>query len=145
MTNFETGSSVNRSRMRRVCDGAAVLVIAAAALILVVPGAGAQAQGGTQSQQAAPAGNAENGKRLFTNYGCYQCHGREAQGGVAGPRIGPNPIPFAAFSRYVRQPGGQMPPYTDKVVSDAELTDIHSFLRSLPQPRPVREIPLLNN
>ena len=136
---------MNRSRIRRVCDGAAVLMIAAVALILVVPGANAQAQGGTQSQQAARAGNAENGKRLFTNYGCYQCHGREAQGGVAGPRIGPNPIPFAAFSRYVRQPGGQMPPYTSKVVSDAELADIYAFLRSLPQPRPAREIPLLNN
>jgi ubiquinol-cytochrome c reductase cytochrome c subunit len=118
----------------------------AAALLIVLPEVRAQAQGGSGTAQAAPpAGNAENGKRLFTNYGCYQCHGREAQGGAGGPRIGPNPIPFAAFSRYIRQPGGQMPPYTDKVVSDAELADIHAFLRSLPQPRPAREIPLLNN
>jgi len=120
-------------------------MIAAATLMLVVPRAGAQAQGGAGSAQAVPAGNAENGKRLYTNYGCYQCHGREAQGGVAGPRLGPNPIPFPAFSRYVRQPGGQMPPFTSRVVSDAELEDIYAYLRSLPQPRPAREIPLLNN
>ena len=120
-------------------------MITAAALMLVVPTSGAQAQGGTPSGQAPPAGNAENGKRLFTNYGCYQCHGREAQGGVAGPRLGPNPIPLQALIRYVRQPGGQMPPFTARVVSDAELTDIHAFLRSLPQPRPAREIPLLND
>jgi mono/diheme cytochrome c family protein len=120
-------------------------MMVAAALLIVLPEARAQAQGGAGTAPAAPAGNAENGKRLFTNYGCYQCHGREAQGGAGGPRIGPNPIPFAAFSRYIRQPGGQMPPYTDKVVSDAELADIHAFLRSLPQPRPAREIPLLNN
>jgi mono/diheme cytochrome c family protein len=120
-------------------------MMVAAALLIALPEAHAQAQGGSGTAPAAPAGNAENGKRLFTNYGCYQCHGREAQGGAGGPRIGPNPIPFAAFSRYIRQPGGQMPPYTDKVVSDAELADIHAFLRSLPQPRPAREIPLLNN
>jgi ubiquinol-cytochrome c reductase cytochrome c subunit len=64
---------------------------------------------------------------------------------VAGPRIAPNPIPLPALTRYVRQPGGQMPPYTDKVVSDAELADIHAYLQSLPQPRPARDIPLLNN
>lgn len=135
---------MNRSITRRVCD-TAVLMMVAAALLIALPEARAQAQGGAGSAPAAPAGNAENGKRLFTNYGCYQCHGREAQGGAGGPRIGPNPIPLQALIRYVRQPGGQMPPYTDKVVSDAELTDIHAFLRSLPQPRPAREIPLLNN
>lgn len=135
---------MNRSITRRVCD-TAVLMMVAAALLIALPEVRAQAQGGAGSAPAAPAGNAENGKRLFTNYGCYQCHGREAQGGAGGPRIGPNPIPLQALIRYVRQPGGQMPPYTDKVVSDAELTDIHAFLRSLPQPRPAREIPLLNN
>jgi len=134
---------VNRYKSGRVF--AAALLIAAAALMLVLPTAGAQAQAGAQSGQAAPAGNAEKGKQLYTNYGCYQCHGREAQGGVAGPRIGPNPIPLPALTRYVRQPAGQMPPYTEKVVTDAELADIHAFLRSLPQPKPVREIPLLNN
>ena len=115
-------------------------MLLAAAVLLTVPEA--QAQGGGQ---AAPAGNADKGKQLFTNYGCYQCHGREAQGGAGGPRIGPNPIPLLALTRYVRQPGGQMPPYTEKVVSDAELADIYAFLQSRAQPKPAREIPLLND
>ena len=34
-------------------------------------------------QTAAPAGNAEAGKKLFVSYGCYQCHGYEAQGSNA--------------------------------------------------------------
>jgi len=119
------------------------LAIAGAALLLVLSEARAQAQGGAQPQPAA--GNADRGKQLYTNYGCYQCHGHEGQGGVAGPRIGPNPLPLQALTRYVRQPGGQMPPYTEKVVSDAELADIHAYLQSRPQPRPAREIPLLNN
>ena len=91
---------------------------------------------------AAPAGNVDAGKKLFASVGCYQCHGYEAQGSNAtGPRLGPRPIAFAAFSRYVRQPTGQMPPYTAKVVSDADLANIYAFVRS--RPEPAKEIPLL--
>ena len=92
----------------------------------------------------APAGNAQNGKKIFDSYGCYQCHGHDAHGG-AGARLAPNPISFAAFSKYVRQPTGEMPPYTGKVVSDKELADIYAFLQSIPQPPPAKSIPLLNN
>ena len=49
---------------------------------------------------AAAKGNAENGKKIFTSYGCYQCHNYAAHGGRAGPRLAPNPIPFVAFSRH---------------------------------------------
>lgn len=92
-----------------------------------------------------PSGNAQNGRKLFENYGCYQCHGREAQGGLGtGPRLGPKPIAFAAVQRYIRHPTGQMPPYTAKVVSDKDLADIYAFLQSVKQPPAVNEIPLLN-
>src|SRR5579872_5554121 len=80
---------------------------------------------------AAPTGNAQNGKKIFDADGCYQCHGHEAQGGV-GPRLGPRPLSWAAFSRYVRAPTEEMPPYTAKVVSDQELADIYAFLSSIP-------------
>jgi hypothetical protein len=36
-----------------------------------------------------------------------------------------------------------MPPYTSKVTTDAELTDIYSFLQSIPHSPDVKEIPLL--
>lgn len=103
----------------------------------------AQTAGPVSKSGATPAGNAQNGKKIFAVFGCYQCHGREAQGGAAGPRLGPRPIPFVGFSMYVRQPAGQMPPFTSKVVSDQELADIYVFLQSLPAP--VKNIPLLNN
>lgn len=90
---------------------------------------------------APPAGNAQNGKKLFAADGCYQCHGYEAQGATpTGPRLGPRPLAFAAFSKYVRQPTGQMPPYTSKIVTDAELADIYAFLQSLPAPPSVDSI-----
>jgi ubiquinol-cytochrome c reductase cytochrome c subunit len=88
--------------------------------------------------------NAENGKRLYTSAGCYECHSREGQGGAGtGPRLAPNPLAFAAFARQLRQPSNQMPPYTSKVLSDAQLSDIYAFLRSIPQPPDVASIPLL--
>jgi len=96
--------------------------------------------------QTPPAGSAQKGRQLFASYGCYQCHGREAQGGAGtGPKLGPSPIPFAQLTRYVRHPTGQMPPYTSKVVSDQDLADIYAFLRSLPQPPAAKSVPLLNN
>jgi len=92
----------------------------------------------------AQAGNAENGKRIFNNNGCYECHGREGQGSsMTGPRIAPNPVPFDVLARYVRKPTGEMPPYTSKVVSDQELADIYAFLQSRPHPPAAKNIPLL--
>jgi len=91
---------------------------------------------------AAPAGRAGVGRTLFMKNGCFQCHGAEAQGGAAGPRLGPAAIPFTRLS-YVRRTTGEMPPYTTKVLSDRDLADIYAFLESLPKPAPVSSIPLL--
>ena len=97
------------------------------------------------AQTPALAGDAKNGRKLFASDGCYQCHGYEAQGATpTGPRLGPRPIAFAAFSKYVRQPTGQMPPYTSKIVTDAALADIYAFLQSLPAPPSVDSIPALH-
>ena len=90
----------------------------------------------------APAGNAENGKKLFMKQGCFRCHGTDGQGG-AGPRLAPKPLATAALIQYVRKPAGQMPPYTNQV-SDAELTDIRAYLAAIPAPPAVKDIPLLN-
>ena len=96
------------------------------------------------SAPATQTGNAEQGKKLYVSYGCYQCHGYEAQGSSAtGPRLGPRPMPFASFARYIRQPSGQMPPYTIKVASDTDLADIYAFVQARPAPPPLQSIPLL--
>ena len=100
-------------------------------------------QGGAAPQtNRSSAGNAQNGKELYTKVGCYECHGRLAEGAVA-PRLGPRLITLEFLISYVRQPRGEMPPYTSKVMSDAELTDIYAFLQSLPDPPKVEDIPLL--
>jgi mono/diheme cytochrome c family protein len=91
----------------------------------------------------AVAGNAENGKRIFTAYGCYECHGRMAQGAPTGPRLGPRPIALANIIKELRHPV-EMPPYTEKVISDAEIADIYAFLQSLPEPPKPDSIPMLS-
>jgi mono/diheme cytochrome c family protein len=96
-----------------------------------------------QQQQNAPQGNAANGRKLFVSFGCYQCHGYEAQGGSAGARLAPRPIAYAQVLKYVRHPTGEMPPFTEKVVKDSELADIYAFLRAQPPAPDVDKIPLL--
>jgi len=89
-------------------------------------------------------GNAGHGKQVFEKLYCSACHGHDGQGGSSGPRIGVKPPPVAALIAYVRKPAGGMPPFTPKIVSDADLTDVHAYLSSLPAPKAVKEIPLLN-
>ena len=114
----------------RACCLAGVLLV-----MTSLATAGQNAAPPAASSPQTPAGNAANGRKLFATIGCYQCHGYEAQGATTtGPRLAPRPIPFAAVSRYVRRPTGQMPPYTVKVLPDAELADIYAFLQSVPVP-----------
>ncbi len=69
----------------------------------------------------AQEGNPENGKKLFSKFGCYECHGYQGQGGAAGAKLAPKPIAATALIAYVRHPSGTMPPYTAKVASDADV------------------------
>ena len=48
------------------------------------------------------------------------------------------------FIRYVRRPSGQMPAYSEKILSDQELTDIFAYVRSLPAAKAVKDVPLLD-
>jgi len=90
----------------------------------------------------APVGNVESGRKLFSRYSCAACHGLEGQGApTTGPRVAPDPMPFPAFARIVRTPPNQMPPYTEKVVSERELRDIYAFLQSRPRPAAPAVVP----
>jgi len=90
-------------------------------------------------------GNVDNGKRLFVRNGCYQCHGYVGQGGAAGARLAQTKLPLAGFTAFVRNPPPSgMPPYRAKVMSDQELADVWSYIKSIPEPKPVKDIPLLN-
>jgi mono/diheme cytochrome c family protein len=92
----------------------------------------------------AAAGNAENGKRVYMKETCYFCHGTVGQGaGGTGARLTPPARNAAGFIRYIRRPAGTMPAFTEKVVSDQDLTDVYAYLRSIPAPKSTKDIPLL--
>ena len=75
---------------------------------------------------------------------CYFCNGTVGQSAHnTGERLAAVARNLQGFTRYVRKPSGQMPAYTDKILSDQELADIFAYLRALPPARPARDIPLL--
>jgi mono/diheme cytochrome c family protein len=88
--------------------------------------------------QAAQAGDAGKGRQTFASVGCFECHGYLGQGGSGGPKLGPGPLPFAAFLQYLRTPANQMPPYTAKVLPEADVADIYAFLESIPPPPKIK-------
>src|SRR5262245_9878611 len=93
--------------------------------------------------QSAPAGNAESGKRLFMKHNCYYCHGTTGQGSRDGARLAQTALNAQGVIRYVRKPTGGMPAFTEKILSDQELTDIYAYLKSLPAAKAPKDIPLL--
>ena len=97
------------------------------------------------AQAPAAGGDAKNGKELFNKYTCYGCHGFSAQNGPAGNRLNPMKMTLQGFTALVRNPGApnRMPPYSAKVISDAQLADIYAYLKTLPDAPAAKDIPLL--
>src|SRR5436309_15123518 len=90
------------------------------------------------------SGNAEEGKRLFMKHNCYYCHGTAGQGSRDGARIAQTALNLQGVIRYVRKPAGGMPAFTEKILSDQDLTDIYAYLKSLPAAKAAKDIPLLD-
>lgn len=106
------------------------------ALIAIVTAAAGAVSAQAPATPPAPAGDAAAGKRAFTDYACYYCHGTVGQGSLptVGPRIARVPRSFDNFRNYVRRPTGRMSSYSAAVLSDGTLQDIYAYLRSLPEP-----------
>src|SRR5260221_2950914 len=94
---------------------------------------------------ATLAASAEKGKVLFIQYGCFQCHGTVGQGGNAGPKLAPDPLPYEALANFVRTTNRQMPPYREAVLPNDDLADIYAYLQSGPKTPGYKSIPLLND
>jgi mono/diheme cytochrome c family protein len=109
----------------RIAACAATAAVVAVAVVL--PSAG-----GTAGAKDDPT--VSRGRALFASIGCYQCHGYAGQGGAAGPRIAALPWPQAAFTAFLRHPAREMPPYTVKVLSDADAGAIYAYVHTLPSP-----------
>src|SRR5262245_21332214 len=90
------------------------------------------------------AAAAQKGKTAYMQHGCWQWHGIEAQGGVTGTKLAPDPIPIETFTAFVRTTNRAMPPYSEAILSNDDLADIHAYLQTIPKPADYKNIPLLN-
>jgi ubiquinol-cytochrome c reductase cytochrome c subunit len=98
----------------------------------------------TPPPAAVPVGNAQAGKDLYLRYSCYACHRYDGNGAGTGARLVPLPMTVARFTAYMRNPPRpQMPAYSSKLLSDAQLADIWAYIKSLPASPDAKDIPLL--
>jgi mono/diheme cytochrome c family protein len=98
--------------------------------------------------QERPPGDASEGKRLFIADGCFLCHGRAGEGGALNgpaPILSKTQLPFEGFVGELRQPIQDMPAYSEQVMSEQQIADIYAFVQSLPGPRPVKDVLILND
>ena len=96
---------------------------------------------------SALAADAAKGKAAFMKYGCWQCHGTEGQGSAItslGKVLAPDPMPLETFVAFVRSSNRAMPPYSEKILPNDDLADMHAYLSSIPKPKDYKSIPLLS-
>jgi mono/diheme cytochrome c family protein len=102
--------------------------------------------GPVRAQDAAPPGDAANGKKIYLAVGCFECHGRVGQGGAfngPAPTLAKTRLPFEGFKMQLRNPANDMPAYSEVVMPEKALADIYAYLQSLTGPR--KDITILND
>ena len=98
--------------------------------------------------QVGQQGDAANGKQIYLRNACFACHGRSGQGGVyrgRAPILAQTALPFDGFRELLRDPPGDMPAYSETVLSDKDIADIYAFIKLLPGPQSPKDISSLNN
>jgi len=119
-----------------------VLLLAALVLVVAIP-----ACGGEEEEQALPEtvegtlptdtgggggaaeGDPANGKTIYASAGCGGCHTFSAAGstGTVGPNLDDASIDFDAAFQQIKDGGGGMPPFGDRL-SDQEIADVAAFV-----------------
>lgn len=100
------------------------------------------------AQDAAPKGDAANGKRIYLADKCFTCHGRSGQGGAYNtptPILAHTALPFEGFKGQIRNPANDMPAYSTAILSDQDIADLYAFVTLLPGAASPKDFPLLNN
>src|SRR5256885_15014540 len=96
---------------------------------------------GVANAQTGTPGDAQKGKELYLKYSCYACHSYDGHGGAA-PRLVPPAMTVSRVTAHVHNPR-RMPPYTEKVLADAQLADLFADIKSMPASPPAGQISLL--
>ena len=70
------------------------------------------------------------GEALYRYFGCFGCHGYQAEGEF-GPPLAGTKLGLQALRAQVRKPRERMPAYAPERISDEELARIDAFLQSV--------------
>jgi hypothetical protein len=99
----------------------AMAILTTSALLAQTPG---------PAPRSAPAENVQNGRKLFEIDGCYQCHGREAQGGLGtGPRLRWRASPSSLRQAGFTAPSRRQSPHTAVGQCGAAAPKLRSIVR----------------
>src|SRR6266498_405668 len=82
----------------------------------------------------------DQGSVLYIRKGCLGCHGASGRGGV-GPALANTQLTPEAFVNQLRHPRGIMPPFHQRIVSDARRRRFSAL--SSPRPRHLRSFALM--
>ena len=121
-----------------------MMTVARSRLLVVLAAAILGAASAGRAEDAKRRGDPTNGRRLFVANGCFACHGRMGQGGAfngAVPMVAATQLPLEAVEQVLREPYGDMPTYSEVVVSAKDIADIHAYLQSLPPPPQPKDLP----
>jgi mono/diheme cytochrome c family protein len=88
----------------------------------------------TSAPTAVPL-SPEVGHQIWESKPCSTCHGANAEGGI-GPSLAGTGLTFDAVLLRVRTGKAPMPAFTTDQISDLEVQQIYTWLRSLPPPSP---------
>lgn len=106
-----------------------VILIGIAAALAVAASA-ANAQQATKPLKATEQAS-KIGAQLYVSTGCIACHGNAGQGSNSGPRLAGRTFPLEFFSRQMRQPMDEMPPYSERVIDAQQLAALHAYVSTL--------------
>lgn len=95
----------------------------------ILVGAQADFAGLSPDAQLAGADTLARGASLYVTQGCASCHLLEGRGGVVGLRI--IGVDEETVAKRVRQGAAGMPRFSTAGLTDAEISDIAAYLRSL--------------
>jgi len=128
--------------------------ISAAALCGLAVAAALSSAAAFAQQKPMPPADADRGKQLFYEHGCYGCHGFNGETGVrdlvgTGSPIVENVDLFLTFLRLRADqapllPSTRMPNYPASALSDAAARDIFAYIRTFELDAPaVDDVPAL--
>ena len=96
---------------------------------------------------ALRGGCREGQGRLHDSTAAGSATARKGQGSAItslGKVLAPDPMPLETFVAFVRSTDRAMPPYSEKVLPNEDLADMHAYLASIPKPKDYKSIPLLS-